>query len=309
MKNNLIETLGYEKNDRVVVFHCDDIGVCQSSIPAYTDLLDFGLISSASVMVPCPWFPEVAKLCREHPGLDMGVHLTMTCEWQSYRWAPISTVDPASGLLDADGYMHRDEYKLWRHCSPDFVEQEAYAQVNRALQAGIDVSHLDSHMFSMLSAKTLPVLHKLAQEYRLPLLAFHPNHFEQNPGLLNHFNMAQEAHSLVPEYPSVMSTSQKMAIAGLPLFDRFVSLSYTDAKDRVYQVKQILTNLQPGVTFFMLHPAIDSPELRAICPGVDADIRVADYKAFLSKQLKQFVKQQGIQVVSFKELRALARQE
>ena len=107
--NPFLKKLGFAADARVVIIHTDDIGMCQASVGAFRDLIDFGLISSAAVMVPCPWFPEVAALCRSRPGIDMGVHLTLNSEWDSYRWGPISTRDPASGLLDEEGYFYRRE--------------------------------------------------------------------------------------------------------------------------------------------------------------------------------------------------------
>jgi hypothetical protein len=105
--NPYLSRLGYGPEDRVVVLHADDIGMCHATLPAYVDLLEFGLISSAATMVTCPWFPQAAALCRAQPEADMGAHLTLTCEWDDYRWGPISTRDYASGLLDAEGYLHR----------------------------------------------------------------------------------------------------------------------------------------------------------------------------------------------------------
>ena len=98
--NAALKQLGYAADDRVVIIHADDIGMCHATLPAMADLLDFGLLSSAATMVPCAWFPQTAAFCRDHPTVDMGVHLTVNCEWEAYRWGPISTRDPASGMLD-----------------------------------------------------------------------------------------------------------------------------------------------------------------------------------------------------------------
>ncbi len=110
--NPILRTIGFFPTDRVVILHADDIGSSHSSVAAYADLLAAGVISSAATMVPCPWFPALADFCRQQqddPRLDMGVHLTLNCEWDSYRWGPISTRDPASGLLDDEGYFYRRE--------------------------------------------------------------------------------------------------------------------------------------------------------------------------------------------------------
>src|SRR3954463_10603061 len=104
--NPALKKLGFDEHDRVLIIHTDDIGMCQATLPAYENLLHAGLISSASAMVPCPWFPETARFCRGHPDVDMGVHLTLNSEWDTYRWGPISTRDTASGMLDEQGYFY-----------------------------------------------------------------------------------------------------------------------------------------------------------------------------------------------------------
>ncbi len=303
--NTLLQDLGFEPTDKVVLFHCDDVGVSHSTIPAYQDLLDFGISQSGSVMVPCPWFPEVAKLCQQYPDLDMGVHLTLTNEWQSYRWAPISTCDPTSGLIDKSGYMHKNEYELWRYADTQAITSEVNAQLDRALNAGIQVSHLDSHMFSMMSAKTLPIFNKLAIERNLPQFVLSPEYFQNQDGMTKHLNMEHTDQPLTNKYRSVYDHASEHAKLGMPCFDHWASLSYTDPNNRVDQLKQQLSQLKSGVTFFLLHPAQESDELKAICPGVDWQIRVADYQAMLSPDLKNYIHRQGIKLISFKQIKAI----
>lgn len=305
LENTLLQDLGFDSGDRVVMFHCDDVGVSHSTIPAYQELLDFGLAQSGSVMVPCPWFPEVAKLCRQYPDLDMGVHLTLTNEWQSYRWSPISTSEPKSGLIDNSGYMHKNEYELWRYADSSAIKKEITAQLDRALNAGIQVSHLDSHMFSMLSAKTLPIFNQLAIERQLPQFVLSPEYFKNQDGMTKHLNMEHTAHPLTEKYGSVYDHARHHSKLGMPSFDHWDSLSYTEPNQRVDQLKQKLSQLKPGVTFFLLHPAQESDELKAICPGVDWQIRVADYKAMLSPELKNYIHRQGIKLISFKQVKAI----
>lgn len=88
--NPFLARLGYGPDDRVVIIHADDVGMCQASLAAFADMVAFGLVSSGSTMVPCSWFPAAAAFCRANPEVDMGVHVTLTCEWDAYRWGPIS---------------------------------------------------------------------------------------------------------------------------------------------------------------------------------------------------------------------------
>src|SRR5512139_2214421 len=144
--NPFLKKLGFSDADRAVIIHTDDIGMCHASLEAFKDLWEFGIITSAAVMVPCPWFPTVALLCRANPGIDMGVHATLNAEYASYRWGPLSTRDPDSGLLDADGHFHQWPQAVYDNARPEAVEEEVNAQIEVALAAGIDVTHVDSHM-------------------------------------------------------------------------------------------------------------------------------------------------------------------
>ncbi len=121
-------------------------------------------------MVPCPWFPAVAAYCQGHPALDMGVHLTLASEWKDYRWGPISTCDPASGLLDGHGYFHHGPSGVWQNATEAAVKQEITAQLDRALAVGIDVTYLDAHMDALVHPKLVRTYAELAQERQLPAL-------------------------------------------------------------------------------------------------------------------------------------------
>ena len=169
--NPYLKKLGFRETDRVVIFHSDDIGMCHGSVTAYQELVDFGLLSSASTMVPCPWFPATANYCRQqadNPKIDMGVHLTLTSEWDHMRWGPISTCDPSSGLIDDEGYLHRTAKAMQTGATEASLHAELKAQIERAVQAGIDITHIDSHMFAIFHPKILPIYFDLARAYKVP---------------------------------------------------------------------------------------------------------------------------------------------
>lgn len=170
LPNPILNKLGFGDRDRLLIIHADDVGMCQASLAAYRDLVDFGLVSAASTMVPCPWFPATAQFCREHggPEVDMGVHITLTSEFNGYRWGPISTRDPSSGLLDQAGLFHTDTDAVRANADPAAVEQEIRAQVARALDGGIDVTHIDTHMGSVLDPRFMLAYIQVALEQRLP---------------------------------------------------------------------------------------------------------------------------------------------
>src|SRR5689334_6758144 len=162
--------LGLAPDERALILHADDVGMCQASIPAFLELVESGGISSASVMVPCAWFSEVARYCRSNPSVDMGVHLTLTSEWSGLRWAPISTVDPQSGLMDETGYFHSRRQQALDNARPQSVSVEMRAQLTRARASGIDVSHLDAHMFTAMRPPFRELYLNLGVEEGLPTL-------------------------------------------------------------------------------------------------------------------------------------------
>lgn len=292
--NPALQKLGFSATERVVILHTDDIGMCQASLAAFAGLLDFGLISSGAVMVPCPWFPAVATLCRAHPQADIGVHLTLTSEWEGYRWGPLSTRDPASGLLDADGYFPRRSEEVQRSADPGAALTELRAQVARALAAGIDVTHVDTHMGSVGDVRLVPAYLQVALENRLPLML--PRYDEAR--------WLEEGLDAETAKLGVQLVHQLEEL-GMPLLDQETGLPLDVLGNRVEQAKRALDALPAGLTHFVIHPAQDSPELRAITP--DWRCRVGDYEAFTSEELSNYIRRSGIQVIGYRALRDLIR--
>ncbi|MEW5871929.1 MAG: polysaccharide deacetylase family protein [Chloroflexota bacterium] len=293
--NPVLKKLGYQEHDRLVIIHTDDIGMCQASLAAFAELAEFGLISSGATMVPCPWFPAVAAYCRAHPQVDMGVHITLNSEWDAYRWGPVSTRDPATGLLDEEGYLHRSQSAVQQHADPGAVQAEVQAQVQRALAAGIDPTHVDTHMGTVAHPKFIPAYVQLAVQFRLPIMI--PRHDQAGYQALG---MDAETAALAAQFVLALEAQ------GIPLLDKHVGLPLDQPTERIQQAKAALSDLSPGLTHFIIHPSIDTPELRAITP--DWPSRVADYHAFKSEELRQFVKESGIHVIGYRLLRDLMRQ-
>jgi len=165
--------MGYAEQDRVLITHIDDMGFCHAANAASFECLHSGAASCASVIVNAPWFMEAARLVKENPQFDVGVHLTLTCEYPTFRWPALSSRDPSSGLIDAEGYMWQTREDAVRHVKEDAAEAEMREQIDRALAAGIDVTHIDTHMGSVVHPKFLRIYLKLASEYGIP--AFLPN--------------------------------------------------------------------------------------------------------------------------------------
>lgn len=292
--NAALKKLGFSKDDRVVIIHADDLGMCQAALPALTDLLEVGLVSSAAAMAPCPWFPQVAAFCKAHPDVDMGVHLTINSEWDSCRWGPISTRDPATGLLDGDGYFHARVRATEARADPQAVAAEMRAQLARALEANIDVTHVDAHMLAVGRPPFLKSYVQVALDNRLPLLFMSGNGGSPFLG------------TITPEHASLAAgLTRQLGERGVPVVDALVSMPLDEPSDQIAKAKKLIDDLSPGLTVLLLHPAHDTPELRAMAP--DWRSRVANYKAFMSRELRDHVRLSGAQIIGYRPLRDLMR--
>jgi len=280
--NPALRRLGFDANDRVVVIHADDIGMCHATLPAFADLMDFGLVSSGALMVTCPWFPEAAALCQTHPAWDVGIHLTLNSEWSAYRWRPLSDSAGAASLLDETGYLPRTVPALLATVETQAAVAEIKAQIEHARRAGVNPSHADSHMFALLHEQFFPLYAQICLEARL--LPFIPRHdFRQWAG----------RDALIDGWEK----------QGVPIFDQLIAIKDRhEPGERVAEAKKVFDGLSPGLTCFLVHPAQDTPELRALAPRWQ--YRVADYEAFMSAELAAHVRDSGIQVISYHTLRA-----
>jgi predicted glycoside hydrolase/deacetylase ChbG (UPF0249 family) len=293
--NPALRKLGFADDDRVAIIHADDIGMCQATLTAFAELLDFGLVSCGAAMTPCPWFPSVATYAASHPSADIGVHLTLNCEYSTYRWGPLSTRDPASGLLDADGCFFRLPADTQRRADPAAVRVELEAQVAYALAAGIDVSHVDSHMGTVAHRKFASGYVEVALTHRLPLM------------LMRCDEEGWRAWGQDAETATVAAVLvQELEAAGVPLVDAFVGMPLDAPDERIARAKTLFDALPSGITHFVLHPAAHTPELRAITPD-DWPSRVGDHRTFMSEELREYVRRSGVQIIGYRALRDLMR--
>jgi predicted glycoside hydrolase/deacetylase ChbG (UPF0249 family) len=291
----LLKKLGFSEKDRLVIIHTDDVGMCQATVQAFKDLWEFGTISSGAVMTPCPWFPAVAAMCRQNPLMDMGVHATLNSEWDAYRWAPISTRDPQSGLLDQDGYFHHRQEAVYENATASAVAAELNAQVTRALTAGIDVTHIDTHMGTILHPRFVQSYVHAATSRRIPNML--PRASAQG------FDTMGMDDASMAMYAPIF---QQLETQGeLPMLDGLFSLPLEHDYDHIGLVKKILARIPAGLSHLIIHPSVDTPELRAICP--DWKGRVANYQAFMSAALKTFIQDSDIHLIGYRALREAMR--
>ncbi len=291
---NLAERLGYGPEERVLIIHADDMGVSHAANKAAFEGMLSGSLTCGSVLVPCAWFPETAQYCREYPGADVGVHLTLTCEYPQYRWRPLTGREAAPGLYDAEGYMWRTTAEAQEHVSPEEGAQELRAQVEAALAAGIDVTHLDTHMGTVLHPKFLDTYISLGLEYRLPLFLVLPD------------RELLVKRGLEAVWSLMEAQMRRIEEAAHPVLDHieFETLGESpEAKDAFF--KQIFSNLKPGVTHFLVHPARASDEMAAITE--DAPSRARDHELFRDGSMREYLSGLGVRPIGYRAIRDALR--
>lgn len=225
---------------RTAILHADDVGMCHGANTAFLDLARARAIDCGSVMVPCPWFPEIAEAAGADPDLDLGIHLMLTSEWFDYRWGPVAVRAPSAGLTDTEGAFHRDVPSLRRHADPRAVEEECAAQIERAIACGIVPTHLDSHMGAALAPEFLPGTLRLAERFRLPLLL--PRRMDTYLGVLRMGELDPAVYAALARHPWVAPIDAFAMTPG----------HAPGAAEPAYLA--LLEDLGPGVTFVALHP-------------------------------------------------------
>ncbi|WP_432719582.1 polysaccharide deacetylase family protein [Jeongeupia wiesaeckerbachi] len=292
----LQQKLGFDADARLLILHADDIGMCQATVSAWTSLVEFGLMTSASAMPACSWFPSTALAAKAlGDRADLGVHQTLNCEWEHYRWAPITRAAPEAGLTDADGYFHPRAIPTHANAKPEAVRAELTAQIERALGAGVDLTHLDSHMLTMFSPALLPIYLDLAHQYRLP-------------PLIPRWSAAEIAEWCVLDQATAQTMYDQIAAreaAGeTVLIDRFEALPFNEAFElaerRAWALKWLDT-LGAGVHCLVGHPADDTPELHAI--AADWRMRTGDRALFADPLFRDAIAERGFKLIGLREIR------
>ncbi len=288
-EKTLRERLGYPASARLLVIHADDLGMNHSVNRATFEALDKGWVTSASILVPCPWFPEVARWAKQHRNADLGIHLALTSEWTDLRWGPVSGVGRVPSLVDTNGYFPSDTPDVARNARIADVKYELRSQIDRAKNAGIPLTHLDMHMAGMVSSSELfGVYRKLRDEYKLPIL-LEPSGTHGSPAGIS-----------VPAEEVTVQRIVSMEPGVTP-----------NQKDWLDWYKKQLAALPPGVYQLIVHLAYDDEEMRGATwdhPDWGAAWRQRDLDMVKSGEFRQFLKEQGFVLVTWKEL-AKARQQ
>ena len=282
--NTLAERLGYPRDAKLLIIHADDLALARSVDAASFAALERKAASSASVMVPCPWFTEVAAYAREHPDQDLGLHLTLTSEWNTYRWGPVASKDQVPGLLDAAGYLWPDVPDVAKQAKPEEVEREIRAQVEMAIRSGLKPTHLDTHMGTVFAKPEFFAAYlKVAHEFGIP--AFVPRVAGASPQLLG---MLRETDI----------TLDGFAMAGNQVKPEGWQAYYAG----------VVRTLKPGVTELIVHLAYDDAETQAVMvdhPAYGAAWRQRDFDVITSPEFKKLLEENHVILIGWKDLKKL----
>lgn len=282
---SLAQLLGYDDQARLLIINADDFGMCHGENAATIEGLLSGSFSSSTIMVPCPWFDHAAEFARAHPQADLGVHITHNSEWSTYKWGPVSG-SAVPSLIDQRGCLLASVESFYAQAQLDEVERETRAQIDKALAAGIDVTHLDSHMGTMqLEARYHDLYLRLASDYRLPVRMV-------SRRMLAHLGM-----------PEIGEQADRLGILAPDHF--WVDGPPSPAETADYWTR-LLRDLLPGVTEIYIHAAIDTPEMRAITDSWAQ--RQADFELFQSQATHRLLADCGVELIGYRQIRDLQRQ-
>jgi predicted glycoside hydrolase/deacetylase ChbG (UPF0249 family) len=287
----LAERLGYKATDRLLIIHADDAGMCHSVNAATIQAMEKGVVTCASIMVPCPWMPEIAAYCREHPEADFGLHLTLTSEWKYYRWRPVTPISEVPGLLDAEGFLPRSVEETVLKAKPEEVEKELRNQIARARAFGIKPTHVDSHMGTLFTGKFMPAYVKVAKEAGLLPMLMRPTPQRIEQGKLLGIDPVKIEQELAPQ--------------GYVFLDMLHETIKGDSLEaRREFIYNLLRNLKPGVTEIITHLAMDDEESRHIMYSWKA--RYHEFLIFTDPKTRELINALGIKLIGYKDLMKLA---
>jgi chitin disaccharide deacetylase len=278
----LAERLGYPKDAKLLIIHADDVAETHAVNAATFQALESGAVNSASIMVPCPWFPEAANYAKSHPEADFGLHLTLTSERVYYRWGPVAGPDKVPSLVDSNGYFHHD-WDQHPRIDPRDVETELRAQIERALAMGVRPTHFDSHQYRLIEngKEIFQVFVHLGHEYNVPVFV---------------------ARDWIAEHPYLEASLGPRDF----VLDHTVTISPDVSAEKWPDFyRDALKDLPPGVTEFVIHVGLDNEELQAATRERGtwgAAWRQRDFDFFMSKEFRALLEQQHVKLITWREL-------
>lgn len=283
---------GTADKQRYLIIHADDAGMCHSVNQATIEALEKGIVTSCSIMIPCPWVTEFAEYSKAHPQYDYGLHLTLNSEWKQYRWGPVAGKDKVPSLVDEHGYLWSNVEQVAKHAKREEVALELRAQIKRAEQLGIPVSHLDTHMGALVSRPDLVETYAaVGIEHDLPVLFFrtlsektlraYPALRDVGPPLITRLNEQQ-----------------------LPLIDSLAQFYGGESHEqRLESYVKTIKSLPSGVSELIIHCGLDDAELRTVTNS--AARRDGDRRIFTDPEIARLIRDEGIRLITWRQFREL----
>jgi chitin disaccharide deacetylase len=287
---NLAELLGYPRDSKLLIIHADDMGLSHSTNTACIKAFESKGVTSGSVMMPCPWSPEIVTYVKDHPGMDVGIHLTMTAEWDLYKWGGVSASDQIPSLLDKNGNFYPSVEELGKVAKAAEAEKELRAQIDKAISLGIQPTHIDTHMGSVLANPELVKVYlSLSDIYHLPVL-FPRAYLSWFP----------------PEMSKALASKIFLLDNLFMLEPNMITANWIDA------YKKGITELKPGLNQMIVHLSVDNDEMQAISKGHNdygSAWRQHDLDLVLSKEFKDLLKSNNIILITWKQIRDVMNQD
>lgn len=281
-------------NERCLIINADDFGMCYSTNQAIRTLLLEGSITSASLMMTCPWVTEAVSFLKQHPSMDVGIHFTHTSEWKHYKWGPLHT--NLKTLVDKYGNFPAETETVIARADHDELREEAIAQMELALRMGVDPTNIDNHMGSM--HHVMDILLELCERYQLPL-RYSKN---VNPLLVSKYRIG-------PNHEDIVHKAEKKGIVLLDYIEMLPFFPQDGAEPGYEFTKEVaikyIQELKAGVTELVLHPSLDTDELKAITNTWK--VRRFEFDVFRDSEIQALLKKEDVRLVHWRDLRDLQR--
>lgn len=282
---NSLQRLGFSEKTKLLIIHADDAGLSHSENIATIQSLENGFVNSYSIMVPCPWFYEMALFAKNNPQFDNGIHLTLTCEWENYKFGPVLPISEVPSLVDQNGHFYKKREELKKNASPDDVRKELQAQIEKGLKFGLKPTHIDSHMYSVGSHPIFFKIYKeLGEKFNIPVLI--------NRQLMEMVGLNPE--TVIEDGDFIIDKTY------VGEFGYFKTGKLSDYYESVLQ------NLSTGLNLILIHPAFDDSEMKGITvnhPNFGSKWRQMDFDFFTSEENRLKLREYNIELITWNDIK------